>query len=68
MTLDHGHAWQWGARAAYALGGLAVATSATLVYLNRERIVRERVPAADGLGLRPMLMPYGAGLSAQTSF
>jgi hypothetical protein len=66
--LDHGHAWQWTARATYALGGLALATSATLLYLNRERIVRERAPAADGLGLRPMLMLHGAGVSAQMDF
>jgi len=67
--LDHAHVWQWAARATYVAGGLSVATSAALLYLNRERIVHERRPNEDsGLSLSPMFMPHGSGMSARLRF
>lgn len=67
--LDRAYTWQWAARATYVAGGLTVATSAALLYLNRERIVQERRPdAAAGLSLKPMLVPQGAGMSVYLRF
>jgi hypothetical protein len=67
--LDHARTWQWAARATYVAGGLTVATSAALLYLNRERIVHERRPDGSGrVSLNPMLMPHGAAVSAQLRF
>ena len=65
--LDGAGTWQWSARVAYAAGGLALATSATLLFLNRERIVYERGPAST-MSLAPVLTPHGAGLTAHLRF
>lgn len=67
--LDGARTWQWAARATYLVGGLAVTTSAALLFLNRERIVRERRPAETGdMSWHPMLTPQGAGVSAHLRF
>jgi hypothetical protein len=68
-TLDHAYSWQWATRATYAMGGAAVATSIALLYLNRERIVRERrLDGVSDTSLSPMLVPHGAGMSATMRF
>lgn len=67
--LDQAYAWQWAARATYAVGGLTVATSAALMFINRERIVRERRLDETGpVSLSPMLIPHGTGVSASLRF
>jgi hypothetical protein len=67
--LDQARLWQWGARATYVVGGLSVATSAALLYLNRERIVRERrLDDAGTISLSPMVTPDGVGVSAYLRF
>jgi hypothetical protein len=67
--LDSAYLWQWGARATYAVGGLTIVTSATLFYLNRERLVREhRLDDTGTVSLSPILMPHGTGVSAQLRF
>jgi hypothetical protein len=68
-TLHSARVWQWSARATYVIGGAAIATSAVLVYLNRERIVFERrSDEARAMNLDFMLMPHGAGVSASLRF
>jgi hypothetical protein len=67
--LDGAAAWQRSARVTYAAGGLIVAGSAALLFLNRERIVHERRPEdARALSLRPVLMEHGVGVTAQMRF
>lgn len=67
--LDGAGTWQWSARVTYAAGGLIVATSAALLFLNRERIVHERRSEGTGeLSLRPTLVPDGVGVTAQMRF
>jgi hypothetical protein len=67
--LDRAYTWQWASRATYAAGGLTVATSAVLLFLNRERIVHERRPKeASGPSLSLVLMRDAAGVSAYLRF
>jgi hypothetical protein len=67
--LDHAHLWQWGARATYVLGGATLTTSAVMLYLNRERLVRERrLDDTGAMSVLPMLTPDGAGVSASLRF
>jgi hypothetical protein len=67
--LDGANRWQWSARVAYAAGGLALATSAALLFLNRERIVYERgFEDTSTMSLTPVLMPHGAGVAAHLRF
>lgn len=67
--LEQGRSLQWAARVTYLVGGVTAMTSVSLLYLNRERIVRERgLLETNRMSLKPMLMPYGAGMSAQVHF
>jgi hypothetical protein len=67
--LEQGRALQWGGRVTYLIGGVTAMTSVSLLYLNRERIVRERGLLNSGrMSLNPMLMPHGAGMNAQLRF
>jgi tetratricopeptide (TPR) repeat protein len=67
--LHDGRTWQWAARATYLAGSVTVATSAALLYLNRERIARQKDSMEpDHVSLAPMLMQHGAGVSAMLSF
>jgi hypothetical protein len=61
--------WQWAARTTYAIGSLTVATSAALIYLNRERAVRERrIDESATMIITPVLTPHQAGVSALIRF
>jgi hypothetical protein len=67
--LDQGRSLQWAARVTYLVGGVTAMTSAALLYLNRERIVRETHLLDSGrMSLNPMLVPHGAGMNAQFRF
>lgn len=67
--LDDAESWQWSARATYVVGGVTLAASAVLVYLNRDRIVLERKPEAPGaVTMDVALTPGGAGVSARLHF
>jgi hypothetical protein len=67
--LHGGRTWQWAARATYLVGGATVATSAALLYMNRERIARRQDSMEpDQVSLVPMLTPHGAGVSAMVTF
>lgn len=67
--LGQGRSLQWGARVTYLAGGVTMITGTALLYLNRERIVRERgLIQSDQMSINPMLMPHGAGMSAQLRF
>jgi hypothetical protein len=67
--LANAHRWQWAARTTYAVGGLSVAASAALIYLNRERAVRGRIQdESSTIVISPMLMPHHAGVSALLRF
>jgi hypothetical protein len=68
-TLHGARRWQWGARATYLAGGATVAASATLLYMNRERIARQKDSMqSDQVSLVPMFTQHGAGVSATWSF
>lgn len=67
--LHGGRNWQWAARATYLVGGATVAASAALLYMNRERIARQKDSMqSDQVSLVPMLTQHGAGVSATWSF
>jgi hypothetical protein len=66
--LDNAHAWQRAAIITYVTGGVTVATSAALLYLNRERIVSERRSDDDIVSVSPMFLPEGGGISTIIRF
>lgn len=51
----------------YLAGGLVVAGSATLLYINRERVV-SRAAVEDSVSFQPWLAPDSAGIAAQGRF
>jgi hypothetical protein len=50
----------------YVAGGVVLAGSAVLLYVNRERVVRLTVE--DSISILPMVAPDGAGITAQGHF
>jgi hypothetical protein len=69
VQLANAYGWQWAARTTYAVGGLTLAASAALIYLNRERVVRERImDESTIMSFSPMLMPHHVGVSALLRF
>jgi tetratricopeptide (TPR) repeat protein len=66
---DRAEALRWSARATYLVGGTTFATSAVLLYLNRELPVkRSRREAFTDVSLVPMLAPQAAAVSARWQF
>jgi tetratricopeptide (TPR) repeat protein len=55
------------AQGLYLTGGIVLAGSAVLLYLNRERVVSRPEPD-DSLSFQPWLAPDGAGVAAQGRF
>jgi hypothetical protein len=68
--LDRADRQQKIAVTSYIIGGTTLATGLVLVYLNRPRIIRKDIEAAEpsGVSLVPMLFPGTTGMSAVLRF